>query len=78
MAYEKTEYRGDQEWFHLYTAKLLTDTSASIIREQINNEVIPIDLRLHDAVSHARNHDTGFRVYEKHLPELFRKIETTV
>jgi hypothetical protein len=78
LAYAKTEYRGDQEWFHFYTAKLLTDTSASIIREQINNEVILIDLRLHDAISHARNHGTGFRVKEKRLPELFRRIETIV
>ena len=78
LAYAKTEYRGDQEWFHFYTAKLLKDTSASIIREQINNEVILIDLRLHDATSHARNHGTGFRVKEKQLPELFRRIETIV
>ena len=78
LAYAQTEYRGDDEWFHFYTAKLLTDTSASIIKEQINNEVILIDLRLHDAETHARNHGTGFRVREKDLPELFKKIETIV
>lgn len=78
LAYARTEYRGDDEWFHFYTAKLLTDTSASIIKEQINNEVILIDLRLHDAVTHARNHGTGFRVKERDLPKLFKKIETIV
>ena len=78
LAYAQTEYRGDEEWFHFYTAKLLTDTSASIIKDQINNEVILIDLRLHDAGSHARNHGTGFRVKEKDLPELFRKVETII
>ena len=78
LAYAQTEYRGDDEWFHFYTARLLTDTSASTIKEQINNEVILIDLRLHDADTHARNRGTGFRVREKDLPELFRKIETIV
>jgi len=78
LAYAQTEYRGDDEWFHFYTAKFLTDTSASIIKEQINNEVILIDLRLHDAESRARNHGTGFRVREKDLAEVFRKIETIV
>ena len=78
LAYAQTEYRGDEEWFHFYTAKLLTDTSESIIKEQINKEVILIDLRLHDAKTHARNHGTGFRVREKDLPELFKKIEVIV
>ncbi len=78
LVYAHTEYRGEEEWFSFYTAKLLTDTSASIIKEQINNEVILIDLRLHDAGTHARNHGTGFRVKEKDLPELFKKIETIV
>jgi hypothetical protein len=78
LAYAQTEYRGDEEWFHFYTAKLLTDTSASILKEQIINEVILIDLRLHDAITHARNHGTGFRVKEKDLPELFKKIEAIV
>ena len=78
LAYAHTEYRGDEEWFHFYAAKFLTDTSSSIIREQINNEIILIDLRLHDAQSHARNHGTGFRVKEKNLPELFKRIETIV
>lgn len=78
LAYAQTEYRADDEWFHFYTAKLMTDTTASIIKDQIDNEVILIDLRLHDAVTHARNHGTGFRIREKDLPNVFKKIETII
>lgn len=61
--------------FRFKCAQLLTGTSLSIIKEQIENENILVDLRLHDKGTMARNHGTGFRAYENKLPLLFEKIE---
>jgi hypothetical protein len=69
------EMRGDIEWFKFTRAQLLTGTSPKIIKEQIENENILVDLRLHDKGTRARNHGTGFRAYENKLPSLFKKIE---
>ncbi len=70
-----SEMRGDNEWFKYDRAQLLTGTSPDIIRNQIEAGNILVDLRLHDKVTTARNHGTGFRAYEDKLPRLFKKIE---
>lgn len=64
----------DKEWFKFQTATLLSGTSKQIIREQINQGNILLDLRLHDKGASARNHGTGFRVFEENLPLLFKTI----
>lgn len=70
-----SEMRGDVEWFHYNRARLLTGTSAEIIRDQIVAGNILVDLRLHDKTTSARNHGTGFRTFEDKLPFLFQRIE---
>ena len=72
----RTEIRGDTEYFNYYRARLLTGTSPTLIADQIRRGNILIDLRLHDAITHARNHGTGFRASEGSLDELFSKVET--
>jgi len=72
----RTEMRGDIEFFNYYRARLLTGTSPTLIADQIRRGHILVDLRLHDAVTHARNHGTGFRASESSLDELFTKVET--
>lgn len=71
-AESKTEE--NKEWFKFVSAKLLSGTSEKILREQINQGNVLLDLRLHDKVTSARNHGTGFRVYEDKLPLLFESI----
>ena len=70
-----SEMRGDDEWFKFDRAQLLTGTSPDIIRNQIEAGNILVDLRLHDKVTSARNHGTGFRAYEDKLYHLFEKVE---
>jgi len=72
----RTELRGDTEYFHYYRARLLTGTSPTLIADQIRRGNILIDLRLHDAITYARNHGTGFRAKEGSLDQLFAKVET--
>ncbi len=75
IAYARTEYRGDDEYFQFYKAILLNNTSKDILRESIKNGIILVDLRLHDKGTMARNHGTGFRIYEKNLPLVFSYSE---
>jgi hypothetical protein len=70
-----SEMRGDDEWFKFERAQLLTGTSADIIRGQILAGNILIDLRLHDKITSARNHGTGFRAREEKLPLLFKTVK---
>lgn len=72
----RTEMRGDVEYFSYYRARLLTGTSPTLIADQIRRGNILVDLRLHDAVTHARNHGTGFRARESSLDQLFTMVET--
>jgi hypothetical protein len=72
----RTEIRGDTEYFHYYRARLLTGTSPTLVADQIRQGNMLIDLRLHDAITHARNHGTGFRTKEGSLDQLFTKVET--
>jgi hypothetical protein len=69
------EIRGDVEWFKYDRARLLTETSHEIIRNQISEGNILVDLRLHDRITSARNHGTGFRAFEDKLLFLFKNIK---
>lgn len=69
-----SEIRGDMEWFKYDRARLLTETSTEIIRSQILEGNILVDLRLHDKGTSARNHGTGFRTHEDRLPDLFKNV----
>jgi len=69
-----SEMRGNDEWFKFERARLLQGTSEDIIRNQILEGNILVDLRLHDRGTSARNHGTGFRVYENKLPLLFKTV----
>jgi hypothetical protein len=70
-----SEMRGDDEWFQFDRAQLLTGASTDIIRSQILAGNILVDLRLHDQVTSARNHGTGFRAHEDKLPSLFQTVK---
>ncbi|HEY9151468.1 MAG TPA: MvaI/BcnI family restriction endonuclease [Anaerolineales bacterium] len=70
-----SEMRGDIEWFKFDRAQLLTGTSAEIIRSQILAGNIQVDLRLHDKITSARNHGTGFRAHEEKLSLLFKMVK---
>jgi hypothetical protein len=70
-----SEMRGDDEWLKFDRAQLLTGTSAEIIRSQILAGNILVDLRLHDKITSARNHGTGFRAHEDKLPSLFQTVK---
>jgi hypothetical protein len=69
-----TEERGGREYFHFYRAQLMSGTSPDILAHQFEAENILVDLRLHDQITRARNHGTGFRAYENRLPFLFSNI----
>ena len=68
------EERDGIEYFHFFRAQLMTGTSPNLLANQFRAENIVVDLRLHDKGTRARNHGTGFRVFEDRLPQLFRRI----
>lgn len=70
-----SEMRGDSEWFKFERAQLLTGTSPEILRSQILAGNVLVDLRLHDQITRARNHGTGFRTHEDKLALLFRNVQ---
>lgn len=63
------------EYFHYNRAQLMQGTSSNILANQFQQENILVDLRLHDNITRARNHGTGFRTFEDKLHLLFKKIE---
>ncbi len=69
------EIRDNKEYFHFYRAQLMKNTSPELLANQFKNENIVVDLRLHDKGTRARNHGTGFRIYEDKLPLLFKNIK---
>ena len=69
-----SETRKDEEWFLFDRAQLLSGTSPDILRSQLISGNVLVDLRLHDKISHARNHGTGFRAYVEKLPWLFNSV----
>lgn len=69
-----SEERDGIEYFHYYRAQLMKGTSPELLGDQFKEENILVDLRLHDKRTMARNHGTGFRVYEEKLPSIFSNI----
>jgi len=76
IVYAESEYRCDGEYFYFYKADYLQEPDHSLIKAEIRNETIKIDLRLHDKGTMARNHGTGFRIYEKDLDKVFKYRKT--
>lgn len=76
IVYAESEYRRDGEYFYFYKADYLQEPDHSLIKAEIRNETIKIDLRLHDKGTMARNHGTGFRIYEKDLDKVFKYRKT--
>ncbi|OEG69227.1 hypothetical protein ATZ36_10700 [Candidatus Endomicrobiellum trichonymphae] len=70
-----TEERAGKEYFYFYRAQLMKGTSPELLENQFKEENILVDLRLHDKGTSARNHGTGFRVYEHKMPLLFKSIK---
>lgn len=70
-----TEERAGVEYFHFYRTQLMRDTTKELLSELFKTGNLLVDLRLHDKVTMARNHGTGFRTFENKLPLLFKKIE---
>lgn len=70
-----TEEKNGSEYFHYYRAQLMRETSAKLLSELFKTGNLLVDLRLHDKETRARNHGTGFRVFEDKLSLLFKKIE---
>lgn len=68
------EERDSYEYFHYYRAQLMQTTSPELLANQFKAMHIVVDLRLHDNNTRARNHGTGFRVFENKLPQLFMNI----
>lgn len=71
----REEERDGAEYFHYYSARLLSGTTPSLLEDQLRYGDLLIDLRLHDKGTSARNHGTGFRVSESRLEKLFRSSE---
>lgn len=70
-----TEMRAGVEYFHFYRAQLMSGTTKELLSELFKTGHLLVDLRLHDKITRARNHGTGFRILEDKLPLLFSKIE---
>jgi len=72
----KVEERDGIEYFLFNRAKLLSSgTTKAILKNQFENGQLLVDLRLHDKTTMARNHGTGFRVYENNIDDLYKKVE---
>jgi hypothetical protein len=72
----KTEERDGVEYFQFDRARLLSHgTTKAILKNQFENSELLVDLRLHDKGTMARNHGTGFRVFENNLENLYEKVE---
>ena len=53
----------------------MRETSQNLLEELFKTGNLLVDLRLHAKETSARNHGTGFRIFEDKLPLLFHKIE---
>jgi len=70
-----SEERDGIEYFSFHRAQLLKGISPELLINQFKSGNIVVDLRLHDKVTMARNHGTGFRVYENRLTDLFNSTQ---
>ncbi|MBC8485198.1 MAG: hypothetical protein H8D45_04050 [Bacteroidetes bacterium] len=66
------DYKEGKEHFLYHEASIVTGCDNNGFFSLINTGKVILDLRMHikDSGS-ARNHGTGFRIYEKHLEELY-------
>lgn len=72
----KVEIRDGIEYFLFDRARLLSHgTTKAILKNQFENGRLLVDLRLHDKVTMARNHGTGFRIYENNIENLYKSVE---
>ena len=72
----KVEERDDIEYFLFNRARLLSGgVTRSILKSQFESGQLLLDLRLHDKGTMARNHGTGFRIYEKDWENFYQNIE---
>ena len=70
------EEREGVEHFYYHKARLLSGgVTQSILKNQFENGLLYLDLRLHDKGQSARNHGTGFRIYEKDLESFYQTCE---
>lgn len=71
----RVEERDGIEYFLFDRARLLSNgTTIAILKNQFENEQLLVDLRLHDKGTMARNHGTGFRIYEKSIENLYKTV----
>ena len=72
----KTEIRDGIEYFYFDRARLLSGgTTQSILKSQFETGELLVDLRLHEKTSSARNHGTGFRIFENNIETLYKRVE---
>ena len=72
----KVEERHRMEYFFFNRARLLSGgATASILKSQFSSGVLRLDLRLHDLGTRARNHGTGFRVFENDLEHFYQSVQ---
>ena len=72
----RVEERGRVEYFWYNRARLLSGgATQSILKSQLESGQLRLDLRLHDDVTRARNHGTGFRVYETELENFYQRVQ---
>lgn len=71
----EVEMRNGIEFFWYNRAQLLREPTDTTLIQQFRAGTILLDLRLHDKGTSARNHGTGFRAYERSLPQIFSKTE---
>ena len=71
----RVEERGRVEYFWYNRARLLSGgATESILKSQFESGQLRLDLRLHDQGTMARNHGTGFRVYERELENFYQSV----
>lgn len=71
----QVEVRDGIEYFYYDRARLLSGwTTKSILKSQFENWELLLDLRLHDKWTSARNHWTGFRIFENNIETLYKTV----
>lgn len=71
----KVEERDGVEYFLFDRARLLANgTTKNILKNQFENGQLLVDLRLHDKGTMARNHGTGFRIFENNIENLYKTV----
>lgn len=71
----KVEERDGIEYFLFNRARLLSHgTTLAILKNQFENGQLLVDLRLHDKGTMARNHGTGFRIFENNIENLYMDV----